>query len=92
VTHRRPVRYDADFERDFYPQTTEALFRSEAWMAIVMITDLLARQDRFNVPGTAADSNWSRRLHMTVARLRNSRTVKQRMKVVTRLLAETARA
>jgi 4-alpha-glucanotransferase len=69
-----------------------ALFQSEAWMAIVMITDLLARQDRFNVPGTAADSNWSRRLHMTVARLRNSRTVKQRMKVVTRLLADTGRA
>ena len=82
---------EADFDRDFYPQTTEALFRSEAWMAIVMITDLLARKDRFNVPGTASDSNWSRRLHMTVERLGNSRGVKQRMKLVRNLLQQTGR-
>ena len=44
----------------------EALFRSESWIAIVMITDLLARKDRFNVPGTAANSNWSRRMQKTV--------------------------
>jgi 4-alpha-glucanotransferase len=80
-----------DFDRDFYPQKLAALFRSEAWMAIVMITDLLARKDRFNVPGTAADSNWSRRLHMTVERLGNSRTVKQRMRLVRSLLAESTR-
>ena len=82
----RRSRDEADFDRDFYAPTMEALFRSEAWMAIVMITDLLARKDRFNVPGTAADSNWSRRLHMTVERLGNSRGVKQRMKLVRRLL------
>jgi 4-alpha-glucanotransferase len=81
----------ADFDRDFYPQTTGALFRSEAWIAIVMITDLLARKDRFNVPGTAADSNWSRRLHMTVERLGQSRGVKQRMKLVRRLLEQSGR-
>ena len=46
-----------------------ALFESESWLAIVMITDLLGRKDRFNVPGTAADSNWTRRLHTTVAKL-----------------------
>ena len=82
---------DADFDRDFYPAITRALFASNAWTAIVMITDLLARKDRFNVPGTASDSNWSRRLHMTVARLRGSRTVKQRMKLVRSLLQETGR-
>ena len=80
-----------DFDRDFYPPITRALFASNAWMAIIMITDLLARKDRFNVPGTAADSNWSRRLQMTVARLRASRGVKQRMKLVRALLHETGR-
>ena len=40
-------------------------------------------------PGTAAESNWSRRLHMTVARLRHSRTVRQRMKLVRALLEST---
>lgn len=82
---------DANFDRDFYPRAMEALFRSEAWMAIVMITDLLARKDRFNVPGTASDSNWSRRLHMPVDRLKTSRAVKRRMKLVRSLLAEAGR-
>jgi len=83
---------NAEFDRDFYTPTMRALFESEAWMAIVMITDLLARKDRFNVPGTAADSNWSKRLHLTVARLGANRDVKRRMKVVRTMLSETGRA
>ncbi len=51
---------------DFYPAILDALFRSESWIAIVMITDLLGRKDRFNVPGTETRSNWTRRLHTTV--------------------------
>src|SRR5438270_6448665 len=39
-----------DFERDFYPVMIEALFKSESWIAIVMITDLLVRKYRFNIP------------------------------------------
>lgn len=81
-----------DFDRDFYAPAMEALFQSEAWIAVVMITDLLARKDRFNVPGTAAESNWSRRLHLTVARLGKSRGVKQRIKVIRALLEETGRS
>ncbi|MEP6955907.1 MAG: 4-alpha-glucanotransferase, partial [Chthoniobacterales bacterium] len=90
--HLPPLKKGADFERDFYAGALRALFQSESWMAIVMITDLLARKDRFNVPGTAADSNWSRRLHMTVARLGTSRIVKKRMKLVRSLLTESNRA
>ena len=82
---------EPDYEREFYAPVLEALFRSEAWMAIVMITDLLARKDRFNVPGTAADSNWSRRLQLTVARLRASRSVRHRMRIVRALLEKTER-
>ena len=81
----------ADYERDFYAPAMRALFQSNAWMAVVMITDLLARKDRFNVPGTAAASNWSRRVHMTAARLGVSRTIKQRMKLVRNLLEESGR-
>jgi 4-alpha-glucanotransferase len=81
-----------DYDREFYPQVMEALFRCESWMALVMITDLLARKDRFNVPGTAAESNWSRRLHLTVAKLSPSRGVKQRMRTIRTLLEKTGRA
>ncbi len=80
-----------DYGRDFYQPTLDALLQSNAWMALIMITDLLGRKDRFNVPGTAADSNWSRRLQMTVQRLRGSATVKKRMKLVRSLLQTSGR-
>ena len=83
---------EADFARDFYAPTMRALFESEAWMAIVMITDLFARKDRFNVPGTAAESNWSRRMHLRVNKLAASPTVARQIRTVRELLRETGRA
>ncbi|MGI9086293.1 MAG: 4-alpha-glucanotransferase [Chthoniobacterales bacterium] len=80
-----------NYEEEFYAPALAALFRSNAWLAIVMITDLLLRKDRFNVPGTAADSNWSRRLQLTVARLRSSPSTKRRMKLIRRLIEESGR-
>jgi 4-alpha-glucanotransferase len=82
----------ADFEKDFYPAIMEALFKSEAWIAIVMITDLLARKYRFNVPGTAANLNWTRRMQRTVAELRASRRTQARMRLIRELLEKSGRA
>src|SRR6266550_4781438 len=80
-----------DFEKDFYPAIMEALFKSNAWIAIVMITDLLARKYRFNVPGTTASSNWTRRMQRSVAQLRSSRKVQARMRLIHELLEKTCR-
>ena len=80
-----------DYDRDFYPTIMEALFRCESWIALVMITDLLARKDRFNVPGTAASSNWSRRMSKTVKGLRESRSVRKRMRIIRELMEKTGR-
>ncbi len=80
-----------DYEKEFYPAIMQALFQCNAWIAVIMITDLLAQRERFNVPGTAADTNWTRRLRMTVPRLRSSRPVKERIRVIKRLLEATGR-
>ncbi len=50
----------------------EALLTSNARFAAFMLTDLFGLEDRFNVPGIAADSNWSARLPMTVAEMRHT--------------------
>lgn len=84
-------RDDLDYLRDFYPAMMSALFQSNAWIAIVMITDLLARSDRFNVPGTAAKSNWSRRMQKTVEALHSSSSVRKRVRVIRELLEKTGR-
>ena len=81
-----------DFEKDFYPSIMEALFKSEAWIAIVMITDLLARKYQFNVPGTAANLNWTRRMQRSVAQLRASPRERARMHLIRVLLQKTGRA
>src|SRR5438093_1446052 len=80
-----------DFEKDFYPAIMEALFKSEAWITIVMITDLLARRYRFNVPGTAANLNWTRRMQRSVAQLRSSRKAQARMRLIRGLLEKNGR-
>ncbi|MFL6528356.1 MAG: 4-alpha-glucanotransferase [Chthoniobacterales bacterium] len=82
-----PINYGSDF----YPRIMEALFASNSWLAIVMITDLLARKDRFNVPGMADEGNWTRRMHATVSELRQSRTTRERMRLIRELLRKTAR-
>jgi 4-alpha-glucanotransferase len=84
-------REGLEYERDVYPAMMNALFNSNSWLAIVMITDLLARKDRFNVPGTAVATNWARRLSKTVSEMRTSRTVRRRMTMIRELLEKSGR-
>ncbi len=57
-----------------------------------MITDLLARKYRFNVPGTRANLNWARRIQRSIAQLRSSRKEQRRMQLIHELLVKTGRS
>jgi len=80
-----------DYENNFCPAVMEALFRCNSWIAVVMISDLLARKYRFNVPGTRANLNWTRRMQRSIAKLRSSRKERKRMQFIHELLVKTAR-
>ena len=67
-----------------------ALLRSNAWIAVTMITDLLGSRKRFNVPGSVAQTNWSERLNRTVAQWSREETL--RLEGIVRLLRESGRA
>jgi 4-alpha-glucanotransferase len=82
---------ELDYEKHFYPAVMDALFRCNSWIAVVMITDLLARKYRFNVPGTRANFNWTRRIQRSIAKLRSSRKERKRMQLIHELLVKTAR-
>jgi 4-alpha-glucanotransferase len=86
-----PPNESIDYLDQFYPAILAALFRSESWIAVVMITDLLGRKDRFNVPGTAANSNWSRRLHTTVSKLGRGKELKRQLQLVRDLIEKSGR-
>ena len=81
-----------DYEKDFYPAVMDALFRCNSWIAVVMISDLLARNYRFNVPGTKANLNWTRRIQRSITKLRSSRKERKRMQLIHELLVRTGRA
>ncbi|PYL22305.1 MAG: hypothetical protein DMF37_12440 [Verrucomicrobia bacterium] len=87
-----PLLDQFDYENDFYLAVMDALFRCNSWIAIVMITDLLARKYRFNVPGTRANLNWTRRIQRSIAKLRSSRKEQRRMQLIHELLVKTGRS
>ncbi len=86
-----PPNESTDYLREFYPAIFAALLRSESWIALIMITDLLGRKERFNVPGTASGSNWTRRLHSTVGKLGHGRVLKRQLALVRDLLEKSGR-
>ena len=61
-----------EYDRHIRHALLEALLASRSRFAAFMLTDLFGLEDRFNVPGIAADSNWSARLPMTVAEMRQA--------------------
>jgi 4-alpha-glucanotransferase len=74
-----------EFE-DVHERLLAALFRSESWLAVAMITDVLGTEQRFNVPGSVADANWSARLDAGW-----QQTFAEKCQRITKLLRETGR-
>jgi 4-alpha-glucanotransferase len=87
----QPANESIDFARDFHPAIMEALFKCESWIAVVMLTDLLRRKYRFNVPGTSASANWTRRMQRTISQLRSSANERKRMDLIRVLLKKSGR-
>ncbi len=81
--------------RPFTDQVHETILRgvlqSNSWLAVLMITDVFAREDRFNVPGSIGASNWSARLHETVAGLDRDPVLVRQAQTLGWLIQETGR-
>jgi 4-alpha-glucanotransferase len=68
-----------------------ALFASNAWIAVCMITDFFGSDQRFNVPGSVAESNWSERLPYAVGTWRREPEPREMGEAVRSILRETGR-
>jgi len=69
----------------------QALFRSNAWIAVCMITDFFGSEQRFNVPGAVAASNWSERLPYEVEKWRRMPELRAMAEAAGEMLKETGR-
>jgi 4-alpha-glucanotransferase len=68
-----------------------ALFCSNSWIAVCMVTDLFGTDQRFNVPGAVAESNWSQRLPHEVDKWRKRPELRELADAVKEILKETGR-
>ncbi len=82
---RSPQPWNAELHRGLL----RSLFASNSWLAIVMVTDLFATEQRFNVPGAIAESNWSERLPLPIAQWKTDPQLKVALANTRDLLAST---
>ena len=79
------------FDDTIHEKLLEALFQSNSWMAICMITDLIGSTQRFNVPGAISSSNWSERLSHTIAEMRQHPEVSAKMQRISEIIRASGR-
>ncbi len=50
-----------------HEQLLDRLYATNSWLAIVMITDLFGSTQQFNIPGSACNQNWSKRIEPPIS-------------------------
>lgn len=69
----------------------QALFASNSWMAVPMITDILGLDIRFNEPGSVKNTNWSVRLPFSMAELNSHPDILNKTRSLRDMLEKTNR-
>jgi 4-alpha-glucanotransferase len=57
-----------EFTSKLHDALVRRLMESNSWIAVLLIQDLFARQERFNLPGVAT-GNWVQRIHLPIHEL-----------------------
>jgi 4-alpha-glucanotransferase len=60
------VHLPAAWSDEIHEGLLRGLFASNAWLAVVMVTDLFGTDERFNVPGAIGDQNWTQRFPVPI--------------------------
>ena len=79
------------FDDAIHERLARALFASESWMAVLMITDVFATTQRFNVPGAVSDANWSERLALPVSLWNADVQLVAKTQLIQRIIVEAGR-
>ncbi|HEY9790546.1 MAG TPA: 4-alpha-glucanotransferase [Candidatus Obscuribacterales bacterium] len=82
-----PGEYSPELHRAFL----KSLLETPCWLVVLMITELLSTQERFNQPGTSGESNWSRRLDHSLDWYEKNEPFSDRVAMFRQLVKETRR-
>ncbi len=80
------------FNDEVHERLLGGLFETNSWMAICMVTDVFGSTQRFNVPGSMSDSNWSQRLAGTPRSWKSDPERCAKMQRLRALIAQSGRA
>lgn len=81
----------AEYEPVVREAILQRLLEANSFLSIIMITDLLGIDLRFNVPGPVAETNWSERLPYTVDQLHNEPSLEHIRAFLKRTIIATKR-
>ncbi len=80
------------FTEEIHAKIVRTLFASNSWMAVLMITDVFATTERFNVPGAVSSANWSERLSLPIAEWNGDASLAAKTELVRGIIVETGRS
>jgi len=78
------------FSVEIHEILLHGLFASNSWIAVHMIVDLFGTDERFNVPGSAGDANWTHRMSLPIQEW--DAAYSSPLKLVHQSLSETGRS
>jgi 4-alpha-glucanotransferase len=61
------IKLPQPYTEEIHQLFVRGLFASNSWLAVHMVTDLLGTDERFNVPGSSGDQNWTERLPIPIS-------------------------
>lgn len=82
---------DPDFRKDLHEALLRVLMESPSWLAVLLLPDLLGTAERYNEPGSAADSNWSQRLASPLSTFETHPKFGPRLKFFRKLVRQSGR-
>lgn len=61
------IRLPQPYTAEIHGILLRGLFSCNSWLAVAMVTDLFGTEERFNVPGSSGDTNWTQRLPWAIS-------------------------
>lgn len=80
-----------EYTEELHRVLINALLDTPCWLTVFMITELLATTERFNMPGTSGESNWSVRLSLTLSEFEQTKPYKARIAEFANMVKDTQR-
>lgn len=81
-----------EFSSELHNAMLKSLLETPCWLAVVMITDLLGTEQRFNEPGMSGESNWSQRLDRPIEKYAVDMPYADKIRYFKELIMATHRA